>query len=323
MPHAPEFWTKAGLTSDLLLPASWVYAALGGARRRIHHAWQARVPVLCVGNLVAGGAGKTPVTLSLARFLAEAGASPHILSRGYGGSLAGPVRVDPARHSAAEVGDEPLLLAQAAPTWIGRDRVASAKEAIAAGAQLLLLDDGFQNPSLHQDIALVVIDGAYGIGNGRVIPAGPLREPAAVGLARATAVVLMGENDAGVTLAGHTVLKARLAPCAAEDFAGKKVVAFAGIGQPRKLTATLEEVGATVVAAHAFPDHHPYRETELARLANEAGAAGADLATTEKDFVRLPAPWRQHIRTLKVEVVWENRDALRRVLEPILARLHG
>lgn len=279
--------------------------------------------MLCVGNLVAGGAGKTPVALSLARIMTDAGKQPHILSRGYGGSLAGPLRVDPERHSAADVGDEPLLLAKAAPVWIGSDRAASARAAIAAGARMLLLDDGFQNPTLHQDLALLVIDGTYGLGNGRVMPAGPLREPAAAGLARAQAIVLMGADKNGLALAGKIVLKAKLVPCHADDLVGKKVVAFAGIGRPEKFFATLQDMGAVLAATHAFADHHLYRETELGRLAAEAGDQGAALVTTEKDLVRLTPPWRQRIRALAVDIVWEDRAALMRVLARVLARHDG
>jgi tetraacyldisaccharide 4'-kinase len=323
MLEAPDFWTRPGLLSGLLLPFAWSHAALGGARRRLSRAWRASVPVLCVGNLVAGGAGKTPVSLSLARLLGKAGLAPHILSRGYGGKLSGPLRVDAQIHSAVEVGDEPLLLATAAPTWIGRDRVASARAAIAAGARLLLLDDGFQNPTLHQDLALVVIDAAYGLGNGRVMPAGPLREPAEAGLARAGAVVLMGDGHATLPLCGKPSLRARLVPQDADCFAGKKVIAFAGIGQPKKFFSTLTDVGAELVATHPFADHHPYRETELARLAAEASERGALLATTEKDAVRVPAPWRQRLHVLKVEVEWRDEAALKRLLAPLLKRCDG
>jgi tetraacyldisaccharide 4'-kinase len=323
MPQAPEFWTRSGLLSDLLLPLAWSHAALGAARRRRRPSWRASVPVLCVGNLVAGGAGKTPVALSLAPILHAAGKAPHILSRGYGGSLEGPVQVDPVRHSASETGDEPLLLAQAAPVWIGRDRVASARAAIAAGAQILLLDDGFQNPTLHQDLALVVIDGAYGLGNGRVIPAGPLREPATDGLARAQAIVLIGDDRTGIARCGKPLLTARLEPRGAADLKGQRVVAFAGIGRPEKFFATLRALGAELVAAHPFPDHHTYREVELARLSAEASAQRAQLITTEKDRVRLTPPWRERIRALKVEIVWDDMAALMRVLAPVLDLRHG
>jgi tetraacyldisaccharide 4'-kinase len=322
MPQAPEFWARSGLLSDLLLPLAWSHAALGAARRHFHHPFHANVPVLCIGNLVAGGAGKTPVALSLARILQEAGTTPHILSRGYGGSLSGPLRVDPARHSAAEVGDEPLLLAQAAPTWICRDRAASARAAIAAGASMLLLDDGFQNPTLHQDLALLVIDGTYGLGNGRVIPAGPLREPAATGITRAQAIVRVGADRTGIARSDRPLLTARLQPREADDLQGKSVVAFAGIGRPEKFFATLRELGAALAATHEFPDHHHYREAELARLLAEASAKRALVITTEKDRVRLTPPWRERIRALKVEIVWDDSAALMRVLAPILGTRH-
>jgi len=323
MLEAPEFWTKPGLLSGLLLPLGWSHAALSAARRRFSHAWRASVPVICVGNLVAGGAGKTPVSLSLARILSDAGLTPHILSRGYRGRLSGPLRVEPVQHSAADVGDEPLLLARAAPTWIGEDRVASARAAIAAGAGILLLDDGFQNPRLHQDLALVVIDGAYGLGNGRVIPAGPLREPAEIGLARASAVVVMGEQRCSLALAGKPILRARLRPCDGALCKEKRVIAFAGIGQPKKFFTTLEEIGATLVAVHAFADHHPYRDTELARLAAEASEEDAALITTEKDWVRIAPAWRQRLSALPVEVDWADEAALRRILAPTMELAHG
>jgi tetraacyldisaccharide 4'-kinase len=319
MPQAPEFWAKPGLLSDLLLPLAWGHAGLSAARRALAQPKHVSVPVLCVGNLVAGGAGKTPVVLSLAAMLRAAGHRPQILSRGYGGTLAGPVRVDPARHSAAEVGDEPLLLARAAPVWIGRDRAASADAAIAAGADLLLLDDGFQNPTLHQDLALVVVDGAYGLGNGRVIPAGPLREPAKTGLARAQAVVLMGATDTRFDFGRAPMLRAKLVPQAADHLKGKKLVAFAGIGRPQKFFATLTELGAIIVAQHAFPDHHRYQDTELDKLQREAAGSGATLITTEKDLVRLEPRWRASIAALKVDVAWADREAV----EALLARWLG
>jgi tetraacyldisaccharide-1-P 4'-kinase len=194
-PPTPEFWARRGLLSSLLLPLAWAYAGGAAARQAWTQPFRASVPVICVGNLVAGGAGKTPVALSLASRLLARGHAVHILSRGYAGSLAGPVQVDRMRHGAAEVGDEPLLLAACAPTWVARDRVAGANAAIAAGAGMLLLDDGLQNPRLAKTLSLLVVDGGSGFGNGRVLPAGPLREKLASGLASADRVVLMG--DAG------------------------------------------------------------------------------------------------------------------------------
>ena len=316
-PPTPEFWARRGPVSSLLQPLAWGYALGTSARRRWTQPWQAPVPVICIGNLVAGGAGKTPVALSLARRLKARGRPVHILSRGYGGSLVGPVLVDAARHGAAAVGDEPLLLAEAAPCWVARDRVAGAKAAIAAGARRLLLDDGLQNPSLAKTLSLLVIDGGYGFGNGRVLPAGPLRERLAPGLARAEAVVVMGEDMAGIAplIAGKTVLRARLAPTNAEEVAGRKLVAFAGIGRPEKFFASLAAAGGLIVARHGFADHHRYRESELARLQAEAAETGARLVTTAKDRVRLPASWRARVGVLEVAVAWEDEAALDALLD--------
>jgi tetraacyldisaccharide 4'-kinase len=208
-----------------------------------------------------------------------------------------------------------LLLARAAPVWVARDRVAGAKAAIAVGASCLLLDDGYQNPSLVKDLSFLVIDGAYGFGNGHVLPAGPLRESARSGLARADALVLLGEdrNSLGAALP-QPVLCASLIARNAEEVAGRKIVAFAGIGRPDKFFASLEAAGATLLARRAFPDHHPYRDSELRLLAEKARAAGAVLVTTEKDWVRLAASWQTQVRTLRVEIAWRDRDALDRLL---------
>jgi tetraacyldisaccharide 4'-kinase len=323
MPQAPEFWAKAGMASDLLLPLAWINASLGAARWAVIRPKQVGVPVICVGNLVAGGAGKTPVVLSLVRLLREAGQRPHVLSRGYGGSLKGPLRVDPAQHSEAQVGDEALLLAQAAPTWIGRDRVASAEAAIAAGASVLLLDDGFQNPALHYDRAFLVIDGTYGLGNGRVMPSGPLREPAALGLARADAVIVMGENRAGLRVGGVPLFGANLVARDADHLRGRKLVAFAGIGRPEKFFETLDALGAALLARRGFPDHHRYRDAELESLCLEAAQHGAMLITTEKDLVRLAPRWRAQAVALKVDVAWQDEAALKHLLGPVAAGRDG
>ena len=304
------------MVSTLLQPLAWAYAAGSAARRRWTEPWRASVPVICVGNLVAGGAGKTPVTLSLAARFAARGERVHILSRGYGGSLAGPVAVDAARHDASQVGDEPLLLAAVAPCWVARDRVAGAKAAIAAGASLLLLDDGLQNPTLAKDLSLLVIDGTYGLGNGRVLPAGPLREAPSAGIARADAIVLMGEDRQrlGGVDAGKPVLRAHLVAENAADFAGKPLIAFAGIARPDKFFRTLEAAGGHIVARHAFADHHRFRADELERLAAEAEQAGGVLVTTAKDAARLSARWRARVGVLRVAVTWEEARALDAVL---------
>ncbi|HVM81868.1 MAG TPA: tetraacyldisaccharide 4'-kinase [Stellaceae bacterium] len=320
---APEFWARDGVLPTLLAPLGWAYGAAGSLRRAAVKPYRAPISVICVGNLVAGGAGKTPVAIDLARRLSQSGREPHILTRGYGGALAGPVRVERGRHGYREVGDEALLLAAAAPTWVARNRAAGARAAVAAGARALILDDGFQNPSLAHDLDLLVIDGDYGFGNGRVIPAGPLREPQSSGLGRADAVVLLGDDRTGVSarLRDLPVLRARVVPkAAAETFSGRDVVAFAGIGRPEKFFRTLEGCGARVIACHAFPDHHAYEEAALDRLAAEAATAKARLVTTEKDMVRVPERFRAFVAVLPIEVEWADTAALEALLAP---RLQG
>jgi tetraacyldisaccharide 4'-kinase len=280
--------------------------------------------VICVGNLVAGGAGKTPVALALARRLLARGRAPHFLTRGYGGRLAGPVRVDPAAHTARAVGDEALLLAAMAPAWVAHDRPAGARAAAAAGAQTIVMDDGHQNPSLGKDLAILVIDGGYGFGNRRVIPAGPLREPIGEGLARADAVVVVGVDECGIAreIGGRVpLLRARIAPTPGQDeLADRDVVAFAGIGRPEKFFATLADLRCRIVAAHAYADHHAYAPDEIMRLADEAGAKRATLVTTAKDAVRLPPEARAMVRVLDVEIEWEDEAAVDALLDRAWAR---
>lgn len=325
--RAPEFWhgrggPVAGLAAGILAPLGSVWDAGARLRRAMARPYRAPVPVICVGNLVAGGAGKTPVVLALADALAGLGVTVHIVSRGYGGRVVGPLRVDPARHDAAAVGDEALLLAARAPCWVARDRPAGVGEATAAGAEVILLDDGFQNPSIEKDLSLVVVDAEYGFGNARVMPAGPLREPAAAGLARADAVVLIGDGNGPAELqgAGKPILRARLEPIEAGRLAGAPVVAFAGIGRPEKFFATLRRAGAVLVATRAFSDHHPFADREIAALRREAEGAGARLVTTAKDWVRLPPQLRDGIEVLEVEICWEDRAAIAQLLRGVGSR---
>ena len=318
--RAPDFWTRpAGLLSAALAPLAAAYDLAGRLRRSLVRPTRVAVPVLCVGNLVAGGAGKTPVAIALAERLAGRGRAPHLISRGYGGREAGPLRIDPAAHSAARVGDEPLLLARVAPAWVARDRVAGARAAIDAGADCLLLDDGFQNPRLAKDLSLVVVDGESGFGNGRVMPAGPLRESIAQGLARADAVVLIGDDSRDLASRlppGLPLLHARLLPAAeAEDLRGEAVLAFAGIGRPEKLFATLRGLGARLVESRAFPDHHPYSTAEVEALLTAAADLGAVAVTTEKDAVRLPSAQRARVRSLGVVLQWADETALDSLLD--------
>ena len=295
----PAFWNDAGAPQGrLLAPAGRLYALLSRPGRG--RARRAPVPVVCIGNAVLGGAGKTPVALAVAERLAAAGHRPHFLSRGYGGRERGPVRVDPAAHGAGDVGDEPLLLARAAPAWVARNRPAGALAAAGAGASIVVMDDGFQNGSLARDAAILVADGAVGYGNGRVFPAGPLREPAAAAHARADALVVVGDPRCALPN-GLPRLEARLAPApGSERLAGEAVFGFAGIGRPAKFAETLQELGARLVDFRAFPDHHAYKPEEAAALLEQAAALGARCVTTEKDAVRLPADIRDAVETVAV-----------------------
>ncbi len=331
---APEFWQGEGPWATaaplLLAPLASLYDGLGRLQRALARPQSVAVPVICVGNIVSGGAGKTPTALGLAARLAARGCKPHFLSRGYGGRLRGPVQVDAARHDAALVGDEPLLLAARAPTWVARHRAAGARAAVAAGAELVVMDDGHQNPGLQKDLSLVVVDAAYGFGNGRVMPAGPLREPAAVGLARADAVVLIEGPEALPGLAAEItllapdrpLLRARLEPSiSALPLAESAVVAFAGIARPRKFFATLEELGCRIVGRHAFADHRPYHPDTIMRIVEEAAAKGARPVTTAKDAVRLPPEARAMVEVVEVGIVFANEAALEALLDGVLADL--
>jgi len=295
----PRFWypPRRGaaplLPSRLLAPAGWLYGLAGRMRRRRATAERAAVPVICIGNLTAGGAGKTPVALTIAERLLGAGEKVHFLTRGYGGREQGPIRVDPARHDAAAVGDEPLLLAAVAPTWVSARRPEGAAAAVRGGAGLLVMDDGFQNPHLDKDFSILVVDAASGIGNGRLVPAGPLRERIDDALGRAHAIVINGRGHAADGVAarararGLPVFNAITRPASPPDFGDAPLIAFAGIGRPEKFYRTLADLGAEVVETVDFPDHHMFSESDALRLLIRARERGARLVTTEKDAARL------------------------------------
>lgn len=318
--RAPEFWAHGGVLAAALAPASLLWRAGTAIRRLAVRPRAAPVPVVCVGNLVAGGAGKTPVALSLAERLAPRGA--HALARGHGGRERGPLRVDRARHGAADVGDEALLLAEVVPTWVARDRRAGACAAANAGARLVVMDDGFQYPRLVKTLSLLVFDGASFIGNGRVMPAGPLRETLAAGLARAQGAIVLGEDkhDIAASIGGRfPILRARVEPdAAARRFSGRAVFAVAGIARPEKFRATLEALGARIVGARDFPDHHVFTPDEIMAICEDAQALDAQPVTTSKDHVRLPAEARAMIEQVRVRVAWEDEAALDRLLAPLL-----
>lgn len=291
----PAFWYRPpSWISRLLTPFGAIYGAIT-ARRMARTGTHAKLPVFCIGNYHVGGAGKTPTTLALAKLLREMGEEPYVVSRGYGGALSGPIRVDGAGHTAADVGDEPLMMAAQVPVIVSRDRAAGAALARVQGATVVLLDDGFQNPALVKDASLIVIDASRGNGNGCVFPAGPLRAPLPPQIARTDALVVIGVGDAADDVAsaaarrGAPVLRARLLPhqASVEKLRGRRVLAFAGIGDPARFFATLRANGVDVVEESVFPDHHPFTPDEIARLASTAAAKSLMLVTTEKDMARI------------------------------------
>jgi tetraacyldisaccharide 4'-kinase len=321
----PEFWSRADSRAGAwLAPLGRLYDLAGRLRSALVKPERLPVPVICVGNLTAGGAGKTPTALAVAQWFRARGRRPHFLTRGYGGQRAGPLLVDPKLHDFRAVGDEALLLAAAGPTWVARDRRAGARAAVAAGADLIIMDDGLQNPSLAKDLSLLVIDAGFGLGNGRMIPAGPLREPLARALGRVQAVIVIGHDDGSLAaqLGGALpVLAGRLTPePRAQALRGKKVVAFAGIGRPAKFFATLAELGCSLVATKSFADHHVYDPDELMELVELASMAKALPVTTDKDFMRLPPEARQMFKVCRVALEWRDEAALERILRPLLQR---
>jgi tetraacyldisaccharide 4'-kinase len=329
----PAFWWReTGTAARLLAPLAAVYGAVAAWRLQQGGA-RAAVPVVCIGNLTVGGAGKTPTALAVERMLEAAGERPAVLSRGYGGALAGPLLVDPARRRAADVGDEPLLLARTVPTIVARDRVAGARMAVDAGASVIVMDDGFQNPSLAKDFSVVVVDARRGIGNARVIPAGPLRAPLAAQLAQAHALVVVGtsarasEVIAGARARDIPIFSARLEPDAGFIAAlGRgRVLAFAGIGDPEKFFATLTDAGVAVAATRSFPDHHRYTGAEAQALCDDADRDGLVLVTTEKDLARLGgdnqvAQLAAHAHALPVTLAFEDEERFRSLLLERLVR---
>ena len=319
---APAFWDRpTGPLARALSPLGAVYAA--ATARRLARGPRARVgvPVICAGNINAGGTGKTPTVIALLERLAARGIAAHVVSRGHGGSARGPLRVQP-RHSAAEVGDEPLLLSAFAPVWVARDRAAGAREAVAAGAGAIVLDDGFQNPALAHDLALVVVDAARGWGNGLCLPAGPLREPLAAGLARADLVLSIGDGAAQARFSARwpqlpvpRIRGALETLRTGMDWHGQRVLAFAGIAHPDKFFATLRAEGAEIVRAEPLRDHQPFSPQLLARLEAESRMLGAQLVTTEKDAARLPPRFRPRVLVLPVRLRLENPVLLDKALD--------
>ena len=331
---SPAFWYRQKTLPEqllriALLPVSWIYGAMVRKKFDLYFPVPMGKPVICVGNLVAGGAGKTPVVLSLADLLKEKGFNPHLLTRGYGGKETGPLQVSPGRDTAYDVGDEALLLVEKAPAWVSAKRPLGAQAAIDTGADIVVMDDGFQNAVIYKDFSLLVIDGAVGFGNKSVMPAGPLREPMRFGLSRADAFVIIGEDKTGAAdyirrLSSAPVLFAALVPDDDNpDVKGKNIFAFAGIGRPLKFKETLDTAGAMVEGWAAFPDHYPYEEEDLQEIITAAESRNVMLVTTVKDYVRVPANLKPKIQKFAVHLVWQNKDEIIPLIEQALRKRHS
>ena len=326
--QAPKFWYRSrSWQAFLLSPLGMVYAWATARRQKNARPTRVDIPVICIGNLNVGGTGKTPTTIAIAQMLISRGIAVHIVSRGYGGSLKAVTQVDPRVHTADETGDEPLLMAAFAPTWVANERVAGARAAQNAGADVILLDDGFQDPSLIKDLSIIVVDATRGFGNGRCLPAGPLREPVHVGLKRANAVISIGEPEAQSQFRERSAdqlgriahITASLKPIEmGMPWAEGRYLAFAGIGDPEKFFATLRGLGAPLVRTVALDDHQKLARPMIQRLMKEAQSMNAQLVTTEKDAARLPADLRSGILSLPVRLEFDDASALENLLEPIL-----
>lgn len=323
----PRWWYRRGerpVVAPLLAPLSRLYAAQTARRLRDARPFDPGAPVISIGNLTVGGSGKTPVAREVLHLLARRGVDGHGLSRGHGGRLKGPIRVDPDRHAAEDVGDEPLMLAEDNPVWVARDRAAGARAAVADGAEALVLDDGHQNPSLRKALSLVVVDGEtrdgeWPFGDGRVFPAGPMREPLSDGLSRADAVVVLLPADLSAPdpelialFEGLPVFAARLEPVRPPSDGAK--LGFAGVAKPWRVERALRTAGADLKGFRGFPDHGTYAERDLRRLAAEAERLGAGLITTEKDWVRLPPAWRRRVEAWPVRARFEDEAGFSRLL---------
>lgn len=316
----PEFWhsnsTGARALRTLLSPIGSIYGASVAWKRKNAKPFRPNARVLCIGNLTAGGTGKTPVAQAFGRMLEDRGLKTAFLTRGYGGTNEGPVLADPIWHSAADVGDEPLLLASTARTIVARDRAQGANFADRNHIDVIVMDDGFQNFDIVKDTSVVVVDSETGFGNGLKIPAGPMRE-GVEGLERADAIVLMGDAPSPLPPTHLPVTRARLEPDHAVLLQGRRMVAFAGIGRPEKFFNMLRHAGANVLEAQAFPDHHVFTAAEMTALFAAAVRHGAELVTTEKDYYRLPIDGREGVTPIPVHVVFDNPELVERILDSV------
>ena len=317
----PSFWHADGFIPKLLEPLAQLYKCVSFLERSLRSKTKIDIPVLCIGNLVSGGAGKTPIALSIGQKL-NAKHNISFLTRGYGGIEAGPIEVNPDEHSSYEVGDEALILSEVGSTWVSRHKTAGAIAAKDAGFEIVIMDDGFQHTSLVKTLSFVIIDGPYGFGNGRLIPAGPLREPIYSGLKRADVIVLVGEvNPSIIELLPNNkpLLRASLVPAEmGTQLSNNNVIGFAGIGRPTKFLETLEKMGLNIIDFVAFPDHYRFRESEIRELYEKATEVDAILVTTFKDMKRVPKSVAHLCQPIGITVVWEDDNEIQQLLDSVI-----
>lgn len=306
----PKYWQSNSFISKLLAPFGLIYGGLTCLRQKLKKPCKISVPVICIGNITAGGTGKTPVSISVAKMLETEMFHPFFVTRGYGGKLQD-VIVNNKKHTARDVGDEPLLLSKQAPVVVNADRAKAAQKALEQGADVIVMDDGFQNPSLYKDLSFLVFDGHYGIGNGKIIPAGPLRESLKSGIKRADAVIILGKDKHNLAQkCGLPVFFGHTESIQANLDSNQNVLAFAGIGHPQKFYHTLKQQGFNLVKTIDFPDHHFYTRTELDSIVAQAKELNAQIYTTGKDSVKIPPLYSQDIHVLEIAVVWDKPEEL-------------
>jgi tetraacyldisaccharide 4'-kinase len=314
----PQFWQRKSILSITLLPLAAIYRLASHLRYSLISPYQPKLPVICIGNITIGGAGKTPTAIAIAKLLQEAGRNPIFLSRGYGGSIATPTMVDNTKHTAGEGGDEPLLLSRIAKTIISKNRIAGAKLAEQSGADVIIMDDGLQNPTIKKTLSLLVLDGGYGIGNGQIIPSGPLRESLGSALDKSTAVILIGNDthNLAAKITGKPLIKAKIqAKVATHNTNQTNYIAFAGLANPNKFFNTLRENNYPIIETVSFSDHYIYSNNDIEKLKEKAKKNSAGLITTEKDFVRLTKEQQQYVQTLPVEIIWEDIGTIKEILK--------
>ncbi|MDG2475342.1 MAG: tetraacyldisaccharide 4'-kinase [Paracoccaceae bacterium] len=326
----PYFWLKPKFKSSffpyLLYPISLVWMAFSVLNKIIILPYKSPVPIICVGNITVGGNGKTPTAIKLRSLLKELGYNPHILSRGYKASLKGPHFVNPTKDSFREVGDEALMMSMSGPTWISRNRRLGIKSAIASDADIIILDDGFQNNSIKKDFSILVIEASIGFGNGYLIPAGPLRENIKSGLNKANLIITLGEKSAQTDFANANrfieklpKIKGRLVPETTDyKLKDRSVIAFAGIAHPKKFKTTLETLGANIIIFKKFTNHKAFKINALENLIMIAEKKQAILVTTEKDFVRIPKHLQHNFQVIKVNLEIQTPNLLIEKLKTII-----